>query len=350
MSSISLYYLICLIMSVVCIIAFIIMWNPRVSIYISVVFTLTPIIEAGYLMFSLSRDVNEAVLALKITYLGGCFSQLMILLSALFFYKINLRNWVEAALITFGMLLYGCVLTIGYSDIFYKSVTYERTADGVVVLNKEYGPVHSVFYAMLLIYMALIVILLVYTEIRKRRDVSTKTIMIYVVMEILAMGSFFLGRAASKKIELMAADYVVTMLAFLVILAYDNLYYVAQNAANDHLEACGQGFAAFDKNMNFISANKAMCEAFTEMDGLRIDKPIPAGSTPFFRIISEWFELLDRTGQEHTYEYEQDDKQYSITIGSLKSGRKNLGYTVAATDMTLARKYANLLAQSGNKQ
>ena len=346
MSTISLYYLICLIMSVICIIAFVIIWSPRISIYISVFFTLTPIIEAGYLMFSLSRNVEEAVMALKITYLGGCFSQLMILLSAMFIYKINVHNWIEAALISFGLLLYSCVLTIGYSDIFYRSVSYEKTADGAVMLNKEYGPVHAVFYAMLLIYMLFIVMLLIYTEITKRSDVSTKTVMIFVVMEVLAMGSFFLGRLASKKIELMAADYVVTMFAFLIIVNYDKLYHEAQTAANNYAADTGQGFVAFDKNKYFIGANKVARAAFPELNGLRIDKPVPREATPFFMVISGWFELLDRTGHEQTYDYEQEDRIYSVTIGNLRSGKRIIGYTVAVADKTLEYNYKKLLEKN----
>ncbi|MCR5686053.1 MAG: hypothetical protein K6G81_11685 [Lachnospiraceae bacterium] len=307
-------------------------WNPRVSIYISVVFTLTPIIEAGYLMFSLSKNVQEAVLALKITYLGGCFSQLMILLSALFICKTGFKNWMEAVLIAFGLILYGGVLTIGYSDIFYRSVSYELTADGVVMLNKEYGPLHTVFYAMLLIYMLLIVIVLIYTELKKRKDVPTKTIMVYIVMEVLAMGSFFLGRMASKKIELMAADYVVTMISFLVIMIYDRLYHVAHLAADEHLASCGHGFVTFDKNRNFIEANKAACDAFPELNDLKVDKPMSQKQTPFLMVIAEWFELLDRTGNEQNYAYEQEDRVYDVTVARLKHGRRSIGYTVAISD------------------
>ena len=100
------------------------------------------VVNLGYLLLSLSKTVEFALVANKIAYLGQVFVPLcmFMIISGLcgFTYK-KLSKYV---LIGAAMVMFGLVLTTGHLDWYYKSATLSF-ADGAAKLVKEYGVLHS---------------------------------------------------------------------------------------------------------------------------------------------------------------------------------------------------------------
>ena len=143
------------------------MWHKHFDANITLVFTIIPIACLGYLLLGLSDTTKEAIVAVKITYLGGCFLQLFLLFTILHLCAIDIGRWSRILLFLPSCTLYASVLTIGYMDIFYKDLSFQITGT-TRILNKEYGWMHSVFYAVVFLFFAAELIIIVYSWLKKR--------------------------------------------------------------------------------------------------------------------------------------------------------------------------------------
>ncbi|MBQ7933737.1 MAG: hypothetical protein IJ327_02975, partial [Lachnospiraceae bacterium] len=115
------YYVALFVASLVLTLMFAAIWHKHVDVYYSLVFTLIPIANLGYLMMALASNLQEAILANKVTYLGGCFLPLIFTLNTLNLCGIRFKKPVPLGILGLGMIQFLCVLTIGYSPIYYKT-------------------------------------------------------------------------------------------------------------------------------------------------------------------------------------------------------------------------------------
>ena len=67
MSAYSVYYLVCLVISAILTIIFVLRWTDQIPVHYPLLFLLFPLTEVGYFMFSLSTTLEEALLANKMT-------------------------------------------------------------------------------------------------------------------------------------------------------------------------------------------------------------------------------------------------------------------------------------------
>ena len=90
-------------------------WHKHFDVHITLLFLITPIVNLGYLILALSKNLNEALLANKITYIGGCYLILMILYSVFSLCKVKLPVW--------GRIFFLVISSLVYSEILrYKSL------------------------------------------------------------------------------------------------------------------------------------------------------------------------------------------------------------------------------------
>lgn len=93
----------------------------------------------------LNPDRSAALLALKIIYIGGCFQPWRITMCEASLCHIRVSRLIRMLTFSLSSVMYGFVLTIGHSPIFYKSFSVEALGSAVV-MGKEYGPMHTVHY------------------------------------------------------------------------------------------------------------------------------------------------------------------------------------------------------------
>ena len=88
-------------------------------------FVCISIVNLGYLLVSLSKTVNFALWANKITYLGQVFVPMcmFMLISKLcgFAYK----KWLKCLLFAFACLMFAIIFTTGWLDWYYVGTTLE---------------------------------------------------------------------------------------------------------------------------------------------------------------------------------------------------------------------------------
>ena len=343
MSAYSVFYLVCLILSSVCTIFLIVRWTNQITVHFPILFFILTLSEVGYFMLSMSSNLEEALLATKITYLGGCFAQPVITFSILSIFKIKLRKNITVLFYAATMILYGFSLTIGFSDIFYKHAEFEIASDGAVVLHKTYGPIHSLFYVVIVLYMLAGFALLIYTILSKRKDVSTPTITLYVIIEAVSVFSFFGSRMLYPKLEMITATYVLTEIFLLLLISYLRLYNIAANASALYEERNDNGFITFDKNMRYIGANAVALKIYPELSDIQVNSKLDPSKCENFAAFDKWISCLRQTKVPSNFDINLEDRFFNVNVNFLKFGSKTIGYFISLDDITQNRVYAHLL-------
>ena len=107
--------------------------------------------NTGYLTLTLSRTLEEALLANRIVYLGSVFLPFFLLITIMKICRIRYPRRLPfvPSIVNAAMLL----ITVGggYAQIYYATVSFE-IVKGAGKLIKEYGPLHASYYIYLATY------------------------------------------------------------------------------------------------------------------------------------------------------------------------------------------------------
>ena len=96
--------------------------NKKINYYFMMLMLIMAVSNGGYLALALSVTVEEAILANKIAYLGGCFTSPLMIFLICSICKINISKWYRFSIYVYCFIVYGMVLTIDYNQLYYKSI------------------------------------------------------------------------------------------------------------------------------------------------------------------------------------------------------------------------------------
>ena len=166
------------------------------------------VVNIGYCALAVSQNLEEALLANRLAYLGSVFLPLSMWMIILNVTRIPYRKWLPGLLLGLGVVIFCIAASPGYLDIYYKEVTFQKI-DGVTVLNKVYGPLHKVYYVYLLGYFAAMVIAIVYaTVLDLIKSIAYAAILAVAVF--VNIGVWLIGQLVKMDFEILSVSYVIT--------------------------------------------------------------------------------------------------------------------------------------------
>ena len=134
------YYLITTVMAILSFLVLIFTYESRkTNYYYMIIMILTALTNCGYLAIAVSKNLEEAVLANKICYLGGCFMPTAIFLLMCAICNYNVTRGLRCILYGYSAFVYSMIMVSGYSEYYYKGFYLEEYG-GVTVLGRIYGP------------------------------------------------------------------------------------------------------------------------------------------------------------------------------------------------------------------
>ena len=323
-------------------------WHKHFDVNFNMIFTLVPVACLGYYLSANAVNLESAITAQKIVYIGGCFLQLFVVFSIFNLCKINIPKWVRMAMFVACALVYGSVLTIGHTKIFYTSADFV-IADGVPVLTREYGFMHTVFYVVLSILFLTGMITLVYSWFKKK-DVPRRILLLLVVPDVVCVFSyFFVLKAAGAELDLIPLGYCMAEALYLLIAFRVNLYDVGDTVIDSMVQEEEIGYISFDFETRYLGSNEVARKIVPELNDVAIDDPF--GYKPSERKIRHFIEAFkqdpsDNTGLITIHDDDGDpdnDRYYNVIVNYLYDGNKKRGYIITFNDDTENRKYIKLL-------
>ena len=335
------YYYIMLALSLVMVIVYAFMFHKHFDPNITIITVLVPVLNVSFVLMALSRTVEEAVVALKFTYIGGCFLIVAVMFLIFKVCGFTLKPWQKGLILAISTGVYATALTIGHSPIFYESMPVLGTFEGASYLTgKHYGPMHTVFYILVGIYYLFTIVVIVYTFIKKKQ--VSRTILILIVLSVtFALVGFFGGRLF-QIIEPLPASYTLGMIIYIIIAARLRLYDASDSVTDSLVEKGDTGFVSFDSKMRYLGSNDTAKEMFPELKEAIIDKRL--NNEWAKEQFENWIETFKEQENENRHLVEKEGRTYMVNVNKLNLGRiYPNGYQVFITDDTQNQTYIKLI-------
>ena len=219
--SMSVIYVATTILSLLLFICYACLSNKK-NVWFLLLFSSVFVVNAGYLTLSISSDINEALLANRISYLGSVFlpmSMLMLILEACNF---KYKKWLPILLMCISIPVFLIAASPGYLDIYYKSVSLV-TVNGFTTLDKVYGPWHSIYLYYLIGYFASMITIITYSVLKKKIKSALQAVILFTAV-FTNISIWLLEQLVHIEIEILSVSYIATELFLLSL----NLLYKEQ--------------------------------------------------------------------------------------------------------------------------
>jgi len=171
------------------------------------------VVNVGYYALAGSTDLQQALMANRLAYLGSVFLPLAMWMIILQVSNIPIRKWVIWILVGVSLLVFLVAASPGILDIYYKEVTFEKI-NGVAVLNKVYGPLHGLYLVYLLGYFAAMVTSIVYATLKDKIE-STVRAVILAAAVFVNIGVWLIEQLVQIDFEVLSVSYIISELFLL---------------------------------------------------------------------------------------------------------------------------------------
>ena len=187
----------------------------RKEIWFGLLFTAVFVVNSGYFLLSVSKTLEGALWANRLSYLGSVFLPMIMLIIIMKDCKIHYKPWHLACLGVFSFLVFLLAASPGILDIYYKSVSLVEI-NGVSALEKVYGPLHSVYLFYLLFYFGAMIFMIIYASVEKRLPKKTHSIIIAGAV-FINICIWLFEQLVHIDFELLSVSYIITELFLLGI-------------------------------------------------------------------------------------------------------------------------------------
>lgn len=336
------YYYSMFIVALVLVVVYAFIFHKHFDPSLTIIATLIPITNLSFLFIASSSTVEEAIMALKLTYISGCYLLVAVMFLIFNTCGVHLKPWQRTAIIIVSSLAFVSSLTIGHLDIFYKGVPeLAKNELGYSYLaNKQYGFMHTVFYALVIIYYAATVAVVVYSFIKKKQVPRTILILIAISFTVAFFG-FFGSRLLHTSLELLPLTQNIGFILYIIIATRLRLYDASDSVTDSLVQKGDTGFISFDRKNRYLGSNDTAKQMFPELNEAIIDHPINNETTK--EQFDGWIEEFKKDNDNNKHLVERDEKSYLVTINRLALGRLYSGYQFLISDDTVNQQHIKLI-------
>lgn len=188
---------------------------PKKSRWFLVLFSSVLVVNLGYFFLAVSQNLNQALMANRLAYLGSVFLPLSMLMIILNTVGQSYKKWLPWGLIGISILVLFVAASPGYLPIYYKEVSFE-IVDGVSTLNKVYGPWHPLYLVFLLSYFSAMLTVIGYSAAKKRLSSSAEAVVLLIAVAV-NLGVWFIEQLVKIDFEILSISYIISELFLLGI-------------------------------------------------------------------------------------------------------------------------------------
>ena len=347
------YYQVLFIVSFILSAVYVFIWNKHFDVDITAIFIIVPVSNLGYLLYyQVIPDIKMLEMMVKMVYIAACYLTFFITMCILTICDIKIKNKIRNICYVISSILYISVLSVGHSDVFYKSMTVvERNSH--FSIYKEYGYMHSVLYFVLVIYIIIGIAALLAGV--KKSQVSNKIIILLFIPEVASIAGYFVNRYVADDVEIMPLISVLSQIMLLIIVYKMSMLSIGDTAVEAMINNGDTGLISVDRNQNYLNSNETARSLFPVLKKVKVDTPISKIDN-LGDMIDGWIEnLLTEKKDKNVVKFENDpstdadDEYYIASVKPITNGIKTLGYQIYISDDTEGQKYLQLV-KNYNKQ
>ena len=173
------------------------------------------VVNVGYLLLALSKNLEFAIFANDIVYLGSVFLSMSMLLTIVRLCGFEIKKKLVIGLTIAGAIMFAMVATAGILPWYYKEVSLVFV-DGAAKLEKEYGIFHPVYLLYLLTYFAAMVACII-QSIRKKVIASQRHAALLAVIVLGNIAVWLVEKFIPWNFEFLSVSYLFSEIILLGI-------------------------------------------------------------------------------------------------------------------------------------
>lgn len=173
------------------------------------------VVNAGYLLLALSKTLESALWANRLSYLGSVFLPLSMLMIIMNTCKLTYGKHLPKVLLGVSVIVFLIAASPGILDIYYKAVSL-ADINGSTVLEKVYGPWHCLYLFYLLAYFAATVAVMVHACVHKNVNSALHAVFISAAV-FVNTGVWMLEQFVRIDFELLSVSYIISEMFLLLL-------------------------------------------------------------------------------------------------------------------------------------
>ena len=341
------FYFVMFAISLVLAVIYAFLFHKHFDANITIITALVPVINLGFVLIGMSQTIEEALVALRLTYIGS-----FVLVASMFLVfnicEIPLKPWMRAVIIAITGVMFSFTLTIGHYDIFYSGNPTLSYAYGAAYIdNKSYGFMHTVYYVMVGIYYVITFAAIIYSFF-KRKQVSIHILVLILVTVSIAVFGFFGGMIITRKFEILPITYNIGVVMYIILASRLRLYDASDSVTDSLVEKGETGFISFDHRMRYLNSNLTAKTMIPELNNLIVDHHNKWVNDTFL----PWVIEFENNNENNKQFITRDGKSYLVMIHRLDINHvlhSHRGYQFLISDDTANQQYIQLIRDYNSK-
>lgn len=171
--------------------------------------------NSGYFLLSICSSLAVAKVANAVSYFGGAFAMLIMLLIIYDVCQMRKRKWLTWTLVGISTTFFALAASGDLLGLYYRSVSLE-VVNGTTHLVKDYGPLHGLYAIYLAGYVLLMLLCIGYAA-KAKRLYSPKYTIFLLVTVLLNVGLWLVEQAIDEEFEFLSVSYMITEVLLLLI-------------------------------------------------------------------------------------------------------------------------------------
>ena len=200
-------YGIIFVISLLMIIAYFLVDRKR-DVWLLLLFVCVAVCDLGYFLLSIANNLDFALWANRIAYLGNIFLLFSVLMMIMNLSRFTYPKCLPGILIGNNMIMLFIASSGGWLPIYYKNVSFE-IINGVGTLVKDYGPLHKLYKVFLFAYFSAMIAIIIYTAVKKT-VVSIKHSVFLAIVVIGNIAIWLIENSINAGFEFMSISYIIT--------------------------------------------------------------------------------------------------------------------------------------------
>lgn len=189
--------------------------DKKQDLWLLMVFVSVSLCNLGYFMLSVSTDLEGALTANRIVYLGSVFLPFFMLMMVLKFCCIKREKKLVVILVAIGIVMLGITTSPGIFPIYYSNV-HIVFVNHATMLVREYGPLHSLYYVYLFGYMFVMIVVTLYSILNHQISSYLHTVLLLCTV-FCNLIIWFIEQFLPRGFEWLSISYILTEAFILII-------------------------------------------------------------------------------------------------------------------------------------
>jgi len=284
----------------------------------------------GFLIRIEANTAEVLITGQKLVYAFVTHGMFLMLLFILDYCRFQIPKALQWLFHGVNLLITVIVLTMDHHTLFYRSY-HAVDQGGYAVLEKVYGPAHTLAVGIFALYMAAAVAVAVFFSIRNYRR-KRRYVWRLLIAVMLPCISYLIPKLTGINNDLQPFAFAAFAVLVLLMIYKNNLYDVENIASRYSLSSIEEGLVIFDQDYLYKGCNEQAAQLFPELKELYMDTDIRSESP----ILTEFLD-----GKKD--EFQSDKKIYSISIRPISQNGRLQGRVLWVKDVTMERDYTDLL-------